>query len=160
MVEKQFYENKLRVRVSGLCFDKNKILLVKHMLKGATFYAPPGGAVEFGETMKETLKRELLEETNIVVKSAHFKFITEYVNLPLHAIEQFYFCKEWQGKVSIGYDPEAQKLPLIQDVKFYSGNDLKKIKRAELHHILHRCTNPKELLDLSGYIAPPKKYNN
>jgi len=159
-VEKLFYENKLRVRVSGLCFRENQLLLVKHNLKGATFYAPPGGAVEFGETMAEALKRELLEETNIMVKSANFRFITEYVNPPLHAIEQFYFCEDWQGEALIGYDPEAQKLPLIQDVSFYSGNDLKKIKNSELHHILHNCLNPKKLLDLSGYIEPPKKYNN
>ena len=159
-MKKQFYENKLRVRVVGLCFDKDKILLVRHTLGGATFYAPPGGAVEFGETIEEALKRELVEETNIEVQSAEFKFITEYVNPPLHAIEQFYFCKEWQGEATVGYDPEAGELPLIQDVNFYSGKEIKNIKSSELHHILHNCINPRELLDLSGYIEPPKKYNN
>ncbi len=157
---KHFYEDKLRVRVCGLCFKENKILLVKHNLNGATFYAPPGGAVEFGETMEEALKRELFEETSIKANYLEFKFITEYVNPPLHAIEMFYFVKLWNGKATVGNDPESEEIRIIKDVNFYSVEDLKKINIDELHHVLHNCNNLRELLDLSGYIQTPKKYKN
>lgn len=157
---KHFYENKLRVRVCGLCFKGNKILLVKHNLNGDAFYAPPGGAVEFGETMEEALKREMLEETSIEANSVEFKFITEYLNPPLHAIEMFYYVNLWDGKPMVGNDPETEEIDIIQDVSFHSVDDLKKIKTEELHQVLHNCNNLRELLDLSGYIPPSKKYKN
>lgn len=149
-----FYENKLRTRVSGLCFENNKILLVKHNLNGKAFYAPPGGAVEFGESMQEALQRELKEETTIDIISSKFQFITEHIRPPLHAIEIFYFIEEWQGKTSIGNDPESEKNTIIQDVGFYSTSHLKQIKSNELHHIFNNCDNLTDLLKLEGYIQP------
>lgn len=150
--DKPFYEDKLRTRVCGLCFENNKILLVKHNLNGKFFYAPPGGAVEFGESMESALKRELKEETNIDIVSAKFQFITEYVNPPLHAIEIFYFIESWNGIPSLGMDPESKEIPLIQDVNYFSTTDLKKINKSELHHILQKCIDPISLLSLSGFI--------
>lgn len=152
-----FYENILRTRVCGLCFDNKKILLIKHNLNGKIFYAPPGGAVEFGESMQEALKRELKEETNLIVGSTNLKFITEYVNPPLHAIEIFYHIETWQGKIKLGYDPESKNEKIIESAGFYSNKDLTQINRGELHHILLECDNPIDLLELSGFINPPIK---
>lgn len=152
-----FYENNLRTRVCGLCFDNKKILLVKHNLNGKIFYAPPGGAVEFGESMEEALIRELKEETNIMVESPKFKFITEYINPPLHAIEIFYHIDKWHGKIKLGYDPESKNEQIIESVGFYSNKDLTQINRGELHHILLECDKSIDLLELSGFINPPTK---
>lgn len=152
--ENLFYENKLRTRVSGLCFKNNKILLVKHVLKGKVFYAPPGGAVEFGETMEEALKREISEETNIEIMSSKFQFITEFIRAPLHAIEIFYYVESWKGLINIGTDPESEKNTIIQDVGFYSSDEINQLKSDELHHILRQSNNPFDLLKLSGFIQP------
>lgn len=154
---KPFYENKLRNRVCGLCFKNDSILLVKHNLNGKAFYAPPGGAIEFGESIAETLIRELKEETTIDVVAASFLFITEYINPPLHAIEHFYHIKSYKGTPTLGNDPETDQIEIIQGVSFYSAKDLKQIKRSELHHIFHICDNPKDILKLSGIIEAPKK---
>jgi 8-oxo-dGTP diphosphatase len=153
----EYYKNRIRVRVCGLCFKDSKILLVKQNLNGRLFYAPPGGAIEFGENIEDGLKRELLEETNIEVIESKYQFITEYVKPPLHAIELFYSITSWNGSPSIGSDPESKEIILIQDVKFYSSVELKKINNSELHHVLHSCNNPRDLLELSGYIQHTKK---
>ncbi len=150
-----FYENKQRTRVCGLCFKNESILLVKHNLNGKTFYAPPGGGVEFGELMEETLKRELNEETGINMVSAKFQFITEYVKPPLHAVEVFYHVESWKGTLSKGNDPESE-LEIIQGAAYYTAEQLMRIKRSELHHIFHNCTNPIDLLKMLGYIQPIK----
>lgn len=152
-----FYENKQRTRVCGLCFKDDSILLVKHNLNGKPFYAPPGGAVEFGESMENALKRELMEETHLLVTASRFQFITEFIKPPLHAIEVFYHITSWEGSPVKGSDPESSGIEIIQEVSFYPASDLTKINRSELHHILHNYNNPEELLKLKGYIMPPKK---
>lgn len=150
-----FYENKLRTRVCGLCFNEEKLLLVKHNLKGKTFYAPPGGGVEFGETMEEALNREIKEETELKVILTEFKFITEYIKRPIHAIEVFYWVKTYKGVASTGSDPESETQEVIEDVNWYSIDDIKRIKKEELHHVLHNCNNLRDILALSGYIPYP-----
>ncbi len=52
--------------VAGLILHNNEILLIKRN-KGPykDWYAFPGGKIEFGETLKDAIKREIMEETNI-----------------------------------------------------------------------------------------------
>lgn len=151
-IEKVF-GGKVRIRVCGLCFNEDKILLVKHNMNGKPFYAPPGGAVEFGETLINTLKREFKEETclNVVPKSV--LFTTEFIKPPIHAIEIFFSLESWKGNPCTGTDPEMKTL--IDTVAFYSVSEIAGIPKESIHHILHNCNNPRDLLALSGYIAPP-----
>ena len=47
------FGNRLRIRACGLLIKEKKILLIKHEGLGKlnALWAPPGGAVEFGETI-------------------------------------------------------------------------------------------------------------
>jgi len=53
------------VRPSIIIYRDNKILLLKYNYNGTDVYGLPGGNPDPGETMKETLVRELKEELNI-----------------------------------------------------------------------------------------------
>ena len=54
-------------QVYGVCFDSNKKILIARSSNEAQWQIP-GGTPEKGETYKQTLKRELLEETDVEVE--------------------------------------------------------------------------------------------
>ncbi len=53
--------------VAGIIVENGKILVV-HNIKHGLRIEPPGGKLESGETMKEAVVRELLEELGITVR--------------------------------------------------------------------------------------------
>lgn len=145
----KIYGNRLRVRVCGLCWDGDKLLLINHKSLGsANFWAPPGGGVEYGEPIENALKREFLEETGIHVDIMNFAFGTEYIHDPLHAIELFFQVRQTGGELTSGYDPEIQ---VIQGAKFNSDKEIALIPVMEKHGIFQIVRTAKDLHQLSGF---------
>jgi len=144
---KVHFGNKIRVRACGLCFKNEAILLVKHNIDNEILWAPPGGGINFGETIEYTLRREFKEETGLEVKPGKFLFLTEFINAPLHAIELFYKIDKFSGKIAIGKDPELPDRAIILDIGFFNKQQLNQIPQNHLHSILNNCNNPIELLD-------------
>ena len=56
--------------VHAYCFYKDKLVLVYAEKKG--YWAPPGGGVEEGESLREAVRREVKEETNMKVIKHRF----------------------------------------------------------------------------------------
>lgn len=142
------YGNKVRIRVCGLCWHEDKLLLVNHALKSADFWAPPGGGVEFGETMEHALTREFKEETGLQVEVGHFLFGFEFIEDPLHAIELFFLVTDIGGKLITGEDPE---LNLIKDVAFMNSETLFKIPHYQRHSVFRHVNDLEELNKLNGF---------
>ena len=140
----QFYTNKLRVRVCGICMQGNAILLVCHrgLINGKDFWAPPGGGLVFGESVREGLKREFAEETGFEIKSGRFLFFNEFLQPPLHALELFFEVQPVSGDLIIGTDPDlpADK-QLITDVRYLNFQELQKIPLNQKHSIFHELVN-------------------
>lgn len=115
------YGNQLRVRVCGICVQDGKILLINHsgINESGEFWSPPGGGLQFGETIEYCLKREFLEETNTVISVGKFLKINEFVKPPLHAIELFYEVEIVSGEIQVGFDPEME-YQIIEDVQWLS----------------------------------------
>jgi 8-oxo-dGTP diphosphatase len=66
--------------VGALIFRNNRILLVergKEPLKG--WWSLPGGALETGETLEEGIRREVREETGLLVKTVGLATIFERI---------------------------------------------------------------------------------
>jgi len=145
------YGNKLRIRVCGLCWEGNNLLLVNHKsLTASDFWAPPGGGVEFGETLEMALKREFLEETGLIVDVLEFAFGCEFIKMPLHAIELFFRVAATGGKLKTGYDPE---LEVIQETKFLTEGEIQQILPEQMHGIFQISTQAKNLKFLSGFYS-------
>jgi 8-oxo-dGTP diphosphatase len=110
----EIYGNKVRIRVCGLCWQDDSLLLVMHRMTSGNFWGPPGGGVEFGELLENALKREILEETGLQVDIGKFLFGCEFIKHPLHAVELFFEVKKTGGMLKKGDDPEFQIIEKVQ----------------------------------------------
>jgi 8-oxo-dGTP diphosphatase len=143
------YGDKVRVRTCGICWKDGRLLMVNHSLVTPTnFWAPPGGGVEFGQSVSETLRKEFKEETGLQITPGNFLFGCEYIQKPIHSIELFYSVTVDSGTLKSGYDPELQ---IIRDVRFLSTEEIQCIPSGELHGIFRLINSPAALNDLRGF---------
>lgn len=148
----EVFGNKIRVRATGILVEGNKILLIKHLGLGTKgiFWAPPGGGVDFFESSEKTLQREFEEETGLKVSIEDFLFINELIYEPLHTFELFFLVKKQGGELKMGADPEM-KLQMIQEMKFWSFEEISKEDNIIFHNILTNVNSIPDLLALKGY---------
>ncbi|MFP4521556.1 MAG: NUDIX domain-containing protein [Fibrobacterota bacterium] len=79
-MKKNLSENKLpRIRVAALVREKNRYLVVKHEKNGAEYILFPGGGVKRGETLKDALRREVLEETGYLSKPLDIVLVNDSI---------------------------------------------------------------------------------
>ncbi len=150
------FSYKVRVRVCGILKEKEEILLLKHNTIGPAGYlwAPPGGGVEFGESLEECLKKEFLEETNLIIDIGKYLFTYEFIGERHHAIEVFFEVKRKSGELKLGNDPELPSNKQILDqVKFFSADELENLPEKTLHHAFYLAKNPDRIEELKGLLT-------
>jgi 8-oxo-dGTP diphosphatase len=150
------YGHRPRMRVCGICLQEEKILLVKHNTIGikGCLWAPPGGGIEFGESMEQTLVREFAEETGLEIEVGRFLFVNEYIHAPLHAVELFFEVKIKGGVLAIGTDPEMPlDKQLISEVQFISVTDVLQENLAYYHDLFRHISKAEDILQLQGYYS-------
>lgn len=64
---KDFPDSFHRVSVKGLCVRDGKLLLVREGVSRGGRWALPGGGLNFGEDVREGLKREIQEEMRVPI---------------------------------------------------------------------------------------------
>src|SRR5436190_4921651 len=150
----EIYGNRIRVRVCGLCWKGNALLLVNHRgLYKHDFWAPPGGGVEYGERAEKSLQREFLEETGLRIKVNKLLVVCEFVKPPLHAVELFFSVTPTGGRINTGNDPEMDsRSQIIQDVRYMRGRELKAVPAGNLHGLLRKAKTEEKIRALNGYL--------
>lgn len=150
------FGNKIRVRACGLLQEKGKILLINHegIGKKGNIWLPPGGAVEFGDSLESTLIREFKEETGLEIKILDQAFSQEYIAPPLHAIEFFFVVESIGGQLKLGSDPElSAEDQIISDLKFFDEDEINDLDKALLHHSFSCVKRPLEVMNMKTHLV-------
>lgn len=149
----EIYSNRTRVRACGLCWQSGKLLMVNHRgLTSGSFWSPPGGGIEFGETAQETLVREFREETGVDIIPKELRFVCEFIQHPIHAVELFFAVDYFNGEAMKGNDPEhAHNDQIITGVKFMSMDEILAIPADERHGVFRLIKSSADLESITGF---------
>jgi 8-oxo-dGTP diphosphatase len=151
------YGGHLRFRACAIIGNKDHVLLVKHQGLGKLgyYWSPPGGGVEFGEELGASVKREVLEETGLIVSVGHFAFGNQYIRPPLHAVELFFHASVTGGSLILGNDPEWTKPDkMVVEVDWVPWEILNKLPKEAKHHCFKYADNWEALCGLAGFLPP------
>jgi len=117
--------------VSGVIFDsEERVLLVRRGRPPARGkWSLPGGVVQLGEELEEALKREILEESGLVVEGGPLLAVSSRIvrdqdgKIQYHYILLDYLCRFVQGQLRAGSDAE--------DVGWFEWNTLEGLDLTE-----------------------------
>lgn len=109
-----------RIRVAGVIVVEGRVLLARHVKGEHTYWLLPGGGVEFGEGLAETLRRELREEAQVDVDVGDMLFAADSIapDGSRHVVHLFFEARITAGEPKVGDDDR------IQEVRFVSMNEL------------------------------------
>lgn len=122
--------------------DGKVLLVVRGKPPNMGKWGIPGGVVELGETTEKAVTREVLEETNIVVKPKRLITILDSIGrdkegrVRVHYILLEYLCEFISGEVKAASDaPEAKWVHLTDlntlDMMEITRNFVNKVAREE-----------------------------
>jgi 8-oxo-dGTP diphosphatase len=103
----------------------------------------PGGSVEFGETLADALKREMLEEYGIHIAVGELLDIVDHI-LPAegqHWVSPTYLCTILSSEPSIREPHKCAEIGWFLPAQIPAG--LTQITRQNLDHYLERFSTPR-----------------
>lgn len=120
----EIYGGKIRLRVCGVLENEGKVLMVNHQFlnKDNIFWNFPGGGLHENEQIKDCLKREFLEETNLEIEVGEFLYLNQHLIGEFHAVELYFAVKAQKVDYRLGSDPEFN---ILSDLKWFKQRELK-----------------------------------
>ena len=128
LISKDFPPSFYRVSVKGLVVTDGKILLLKEAPSLGGMWELPGGGLDFGENVREGLKREIQEEMGVKVKSIS--------QCPMYTWTWRFENKrglDWYYSLVLAFKVELESLDFktteeCQEIGFFSKKELENIK--------------------------------
>ena len=129
---------------------------MKHDSVGPAGYlwSPPGGGVEFGQSIIETLENEFLEETHLKVRVQEYLFTNEFIDQKHHAIEHFFSVTRLSGEPKLGNDPElSPERQILSEVRFFGKEELDELPENAIHNAFIAAGERDKINELRGLIT-------
>jgi 8-oxo-dGTP diphosphatase len=120
---KRSYPEQPIVGVGAVIVNGGRVLLVRRAtepLKGE--WSVPGGMLELGEKLRDGVRREVLEETGLIVEPGEVLDVFDSIftdgqgRTEYHYVLVDYLCRPISGQATAGTD--------VSDVKWVSENEL------------------------------------
>lgn len=116
--------NRIDMGVKALVFKEGKFLVMHNNGVKENLWELPGGRMEFGETAEETLRREMLEETGLIVKPIKLLDTWNLIKEDYQIAGIIYLCQLEEGEVRLseehdGYqwiDTDENSLKMVYEV--------------------------------------------
>lgn len=101
---------KREIRYQGAVVKDDHLLLIRYREPETdhTFWLFPGGGIEPGESAEECVRREMVEETNLVVAVERLLFDEAIEHSDIYQRRQTYLCSVVAGEARPGYEPEFE----------------------------------------------------
>ena len=138
-----------RAGVGIMVIRNNKVLLgLRHSdpekadseLHGEGTWSMPGGKVDWHQTIEESARRELLEETSIMAKKLKLISVTDEIVHDNHFVTNGFICTDFEGDVrvmepdeivewrwfSLSNLPEKVFPPCVKIIKNFFANEIYK----------------------------------
>ncbi|HUC89083.1 MAG TPA: NUDIX domain-containing protein [Candidatus Paceibacterota bacterium] len=83
------FGKQFRIRARAIIIHDGKLLIVK-LRKNDDFYCLPGGHLEYGESIKECMNREIIEELGISPQIGRLLYINNFIEETEQSMEFFF----------------------------------------------------------------------
>jgi ADP-ribose pyrophosphatase YjhB (NUDIX family) len=87
----------MRVRVTGIILEGDRILLLRQSADGQRDWSLPGGKLEDGETLAGALVREMKEETGLDVEPGRLLYVCDH--LPAQVVHMTFEARRTGGTI-------------------------------------------------------------
>ncbi len=120
------YPDRPIIGVGGILIRGEEVLLVKRGKEpGLGQWSIPGGAVRTGETLKEAVIREVLEETHLVVEALDLIKVLERIfrdpegRVAYHYVLADFLCRYEKGELQPDTDAQDARFVPLADLSSY-----------------------------------------
>lgn len=91
----------MRVASAAIVLHEEKILLVRYKDKnGGSFLVGPGGGIQGDESLFDAVKREVFEETRLLVRPDKMLFIEDLLTVNYRMLKIWFLCEFVSGEIA------------------------------------------------------------
>ncbi|MEW8957311.1 NUDIX domain-containing protein [Clostridium sp.] len=108
-------EKRMYFAAKAFIVQGNKFLAMHKKSSEEEYLELPGGRVEFGESLEDTLKREIFEETKLSFERIKLLDTWEFIGENYQIVGVIYLCRVIEGKVILSEEHDYYKWLEIND---------------------------------------------
>lgn len=140
----------MKVRSRAVILSKEKLLVVRHA-QGQDFYALPGGHMDPGETPRECMRREIIEELGVEPEVGRLLYVYTYTNREgVPSVEFFFEITNGEAYCTLDLE-QCSHAHELADVRWISPDEELKFLPPEFFEQFRKGEAiPQELLFLKG----------